>query len=464
RASVAALALLIVLPGNVFEVELAPANPDRGLGASYAFPAWRVAESIRSPDSDLVMWTEALTWMRHNTPDAGVDLGRVVEAPAPGEAYAQAPESYGVLSWWDYGHWTEVVARRAPVANPFQQAAPFASCWFTERDPARAEAMLAEWSARRYARTTDVRCDDVVLPPAPEPSPDAENPIRYVVIDDAMAAGKFGAITVWAGCDVCIPYNRSGGDQRFANRDQYNHAVFQFWRTYREADTGIDRSLPWSGEAYRDTMLSRLYFDDGDGLDRYRLVHELPYGRRIGWVAGLGDDGLYSHNQNDFLSNAQGACPPGVRAGDCWAAEDWTHTGAFAFRTGDERLLYESQVVSTVKTYEHVVGAVVEGTGAPPGAAVHATIRLRSDTTLREFEWTATAVADAQGAFRLRVPYATTGHLSPAEGGTNLTVRAVGPLHLFVGASASPSHGADVDVPDAAVLQGQRVGTVLLGL
>ena len=42
------------------------------------------------------------------------------------------------MSWWDYGHWIEVIGRKIPNANPFQVGigggtnhAPGASTFFT---------------------------------------------------------------------------------------------------------------------------------------------------------------------------------------------------------------------------------------------------------------------------------------------------------------------------------------------
>ena len=434
RGASAAVVLLLVLPGNVFAT-------DRTI------PGWEIAErGFSGPDSDVLMWTEALEWMRANTPDAGVDLGLVVPPPARGTLYEQAPESYGVLSWWDYGHWMEVIARRAPVANPFQQAAPFASCYLMERDPARAEAMLRMWSTDAWRRDGNVPCDDVPVPSLDDtPLPD-ENRIRYVMIDDEMAGGKFGAITVWAQCTECLHVNRSLPDRQFTSRDQYYHALFQYWKEFRQTD-GTVRVAPWSGEAYHDTMLSRLYFEDANTLHNYRLVYETPYGVQMGWVAGFDEEGLFSHNQNDFLSGRT-----------TWSPAEWSfRSGDVMYPTGDGRVIYDAARVASVKTYERVKGADLVGTGAAPGAEVSVVVPLRSDTTQREFSWRATVTAAEDGSFRVQVPYATGSYLSPDAGGTNLAVRATGDAMVTSGGATTV-----VAIPDAAVLEGQQV-TIALG-
>jgi dolichyl-diphosphooligosaccharide--protein glycosyltransferase len=395
------------------------------------------------------MWMAALDWMRVNTPESGVDLGSIIERPPAGTPYAQAADSYGVLSWWDYGHWMEVVARRAPVANPFQQAAPFSSCYFTERDPERAEVMLAQWSQLTYVRG-ERDCDDVELPALADVPKSDENPIRYLMIDDEMAAGKFGAITVWAGCDVCIAFNQIRGDANFNTRAAYYEALFKHWKEYSKPDGSKER-LPWSGEPYAETMLSRLYFKDGNTLENYRLVYETPYGVRMGWVAGFGEGGLFSHNQNDFLSDRRG-----------WAADEWTSTRDRMFPTSDNRFIYDSYVVASVKTYEHVKGANVTGSGAPPGSFVALSVPLASDSTGRTFEYEATTTAAADGSFSFIVPYATTAYLPVAEGGTATQIVARGPADIYAGPQPGrASHEAKLDIPDLAVLEGQAVGVTL---
>ena len=66
-------------------------------------------------------WIEATQWLRYNTPDPGLDYYENYEIPSDGESYEYPDTAYGVMSWWDYGHWIEVIGHRIPNANPFQQ-------------------------------------------------------------------------------------------------------------------------------------------------------------------------------------------------------------------------------------------------------------------------------------------------------------------------------------------------------
>ena len=88
-----------------------------------------VPYSIPVAKSPILMtedWYNALLYLRDNTPEPYAD----------GDAYykldiQESPE-YGVLSWWDYGHWITQVSHRVPVANPFQQGAIEAAEFFVD--------------------------------------------------------------------------------------------------------------------------------------------------------------------------------------------------------------------------------------------------------------------------------------------------------------------------------------------
>jgi dolichyl-diphosphooligosaccharide--protein glycosyltransferase len=132
----------------------------------------------------------------------------------PGD-FDYAGRSYGVLSWWDYGHWITERARRPAVANPFQQNAEEAALYFTAESEAEAGRALEALNGTAGER------------------------VRYVVVDDRTVAGKFGAVAVWAGED---PASYTDG------------ASFS--------------------ERHGRTMAARLYLGDASGLSHHRLVHE----------------------------------------------------------------------------------------------------------------------------------------------------------------------------------------------
>ncbi|WP_135606415.1 oligosaccharyl transferase, archaeosortase A system-associated [Methanococcoides sp. NM1] len=184
-------------------------------------------------------WIEATMWLNSNTPDPGLDYYESYEVPAEGESYQYPDTAYGVMSWWDYGHWIEVIGHRIPNANPFQQGVggrrnsieeenkPGASTFFTAQSEEEATAVLE----------------------AVHPDPEKAG-ARYIVSDVEMATGKFYAMSAWTldTADYYIPV---------------------------QTDMGM-QTVP--GPRYFNSMESRLHIFDARGLEQYRMVHESPVG------------------------------------------------------------------------------------------------------------------------------------------------------------------------------------------
>ncbi|MDI6888781.1 MAG: oligosaccharyl transferase, archaeosortase A system-associated [Methanocellales archaeon] len=186
-------------------------------------------------------WYNSLNWMKYNTPDPGVDYYAVYEEPAPGETYQYPDSAYGVMSWWDYGHWITRIAHRIPNANPFQSGIggpygpngsiiPGACVFFTATNESGANEVLDMLGS------------------------------RYVITDIEMATGKFWAMGTFA----------EGGD------------VNKYWAKYQV--TLPDGSIGWGPEYFK-TMVIRLHFFNGENftspygdqiepLEHYRLVYE----------------------------------------------------------------------------------------------------------------------------------------------------------------------------------------------
>ncbi|MDA0524846.1 oligosaccharyl transferase, archaeosortase A system-associated [Methanococcoides alaskense] len=184
-------------------------------------------------------WIETTMWLNSNTPDPGLDYYESYEVPAKGESYQYPDAAYGVMSWWDYGHWIEVIGHRIPNANPFQQGVggrrnsmeeenrPGASTFFTAQSEEEATAVLE----------------------AIHPDPEKAG-ARYIVSDVEMATGKFYAMAAWTldTNDYYIPVQTDMGTQ----------------------------TVP--GPRYFNSMESRLHIFDARGLEQYRMVYESPVG------------------------------------------------------------------------------------------------------------------------------------------------------------------------------------------
>ncbi|MGV8107859.1 MAG: hypothetical protein AB2L10_00230, partial [Methanospirillum sp.] len=83
-------------------------------------------------------WGISLVWLNENTPDSGVDYDAIYE-----KTNFLYPESaYGILSWWDYGHWITYLGQRIPISSPFQD---------NVRPVARFLSSVTEKEAEKYA-------------------------------------------------------------------------------------------------------------------------------------------------------------------------------------------------------------------------------------------------------------------------------------------------------------------------
>lgn len=112
-------------------------------------------------------WYSSLLWLKDNSPEPFDDPDSYYELY---ETPFHYPESaYGVLSWWDYGHWITRIAHRMPISNPFQQGASEAARFFVAQDEDSANQMMDKLGS------------------------------RYVIIDYQLPTTKFYAMPEWTG-------------------------------------------------------------------------------------------------------------------------------------------------------------------------------------------------------------------------------------------------------------------------
>ncbi len=168
---------------------------------------------LRAPSD---AWYASLAWVKENTPDpfgAPDFYYELYEPPAPGESYKYPESAYGIMAWWDYGHWITRISHRIPISNPFQQGASQAAQFFTAQDETSANKIMGDLGA------------------------------RYVVIDFETAIGKFWAIAIWAGSEDT-----------------------EFYETYYQLKKGelVSRILFYP-EYYR-SLSTRLYNFDGKAV------------------------------------------------------------------------------------------------------------------------------------------------------------------------------------------------------
>jgi dolichyl-diphosphooligosaccharide--protein glycosyltransferase len=158
-----------------------------------------------------ISWLESLQWLAENSPDPGIPyLAEYTNANL-----SRYPGAYGVLSWWDYGHWITFVAKRPAVTNPFQdnvEGRLGAAAFFLTP---------SETEAERIAGYKDV---------------------RYIITDGKMVNTKFRGLVSWG--------NRSRED------GYYTMAL-----THPAGDGKSPLLL--IKQPYYETMVSRLHNLDG---------------------------------------------------------------------------------------------------------------------------------------------------------------------------------------------------------
>lgn len=101
-------------------------------------------------------WYQACVWLRENTPEP-------FEGPDAYYSLNPGRASYGVFSWWDYGHWIIQIGHRVPVSSNTQQESQYYS-FFTCDNETEANKVIEGLN------------------------------IQYILIDDYMAGPKYYAI------------------------------------------------------------------------------------------------------------------------------------------------------------------------------------------------------------------------------------------------------------------------------
>jgi dolichyl-diphosphooligosaccharide--protein glycosyltransferase len=117
-------------------------------------------------------WYNSTQWLKDNSPEPFGDPDFYYELYPPQSEFEYPDTAYGVMSWWDYGYFIMQIAHRIPNANPGQANADKAGQFFTSQNETSASMLADELGS------------------------------KYVMIDSAMATGKFYAMAEWGGQNV----------------------------------------------------------------------------------------------------------------------------------------------------------------------------------------------------------------------------------------------------------------------
>ncbi len=379
---------------SVFRVVVAVLLLVAAVYPTYSLSEWESSYAGGPPKQ----WYDALVWMRENTPNTdkydSYYYSLYPTPPSNKDPYNYPFETYGVISWWDYGHWIETIAHRMPIANPFQHGignkynnVPGASSFFTATNES-----YAEWVA-------------------------GELNVRYVVSDIEMETGKFYAMAVWAEGDLPLAGKYYDGFMYFS-QSGIGFANSQ-WDVPMNS---VIVPVRMPGKLYYKTMEARLHLFDGSGLSHYRMIYEseMP-GEWRGYISFYGNvsegDVLKIALTEAYKRALYGVAPT---MGTQEVLYKYAYNELYSKDMGLPRIKLSPS--GYVKIFERVRGATITGR-VPDGVdnvVVNATIMTNQNRT---FEYYAVAEVN-NGTYTVTLPYSHD---------THYPVKPITPYHIVAG-------------------------------
>ncbi|MFB6150700.1 MAG: oligosaccharyl transferase, archaeosortase A system-associated, partial [Haloarculaceae archaeon] len=413
--------------------------------------------SAARPGPSVQAWNESLSWMDSNTPEEGNLGGAGNDIPLYGtfertENYDYQPGFYGVLSWWDYGHWITVMGDRIPTANPFQQGADQAANFLLSTSESQALDVLSDLKDGNGTET------------------------RYVMVDWKMATSErlfrtqsrtlnlngkyFAPFQFYSAGDISqrnfyqsllYPTGQRGGTQyrTFSRHKQpyYNSTVVRLYKFHGSAVNPQPVVLDWE---IRDVNGQQLPVSTGvkryDNMSAARKKVENDPTSQIGGVGKYPVERVPAMEHFRLVGTSTSSAVGGSYR--YYLALRKVARGAFQQplrkRTGGINYGVLGKLHKTspqwVKQFEHVPGATIQGEG-PANATVRAAVQMEVPASNTTFVYRQQAETGPDGEFTMTVPYSTTGYENwgPEEGYTNVTVRATGPYQFRAGGTVNES-------------------------
>jgi dolichyl-diphosphooligosaccharide--protein glycosyltransferase len=414
---------------------------------------------------DVTDWADAMEWYDANTPDQGTFGGadNADEMEYYG-TYAQTddfdyPEgAFGVMSWWDYGHWMTVEGEAVPHANPFQQGANTAANFLLANNESQAQSVL-EGIEEDDAKNRYVAVDwKMIMPPRP---------------DLGAGQSKFGAPIVF--------YD---GPRDLSSSDFYHQAYNAQWENNQITNAQYFQQSPLlKKQAYFESMMVRLYRYHGSAKQAQPIV--MDWRRTVNTANGpanVFDAATNNTRQFDTMAEAEAYVENDTSAQiggfqdlpqeDVAALEHYRMVGVSDDSTAPANLWYfggelnPAYYPTSVKLFERVEGAQVTGTG-PANETVRASVTMNisqmssQDGQHPQFTYTQYAETGEDGEFTMTLPYSTTGYenYGPENGHTNVSVRAAGAYEFTTGNRTADDGLTVVEYADSAdVSEAQVLG------
>ncbi len=391
------------------------------------YTVFDITDSI--PLEEVSRWDPALLWMKTETPAVGnygganneLDYYATVKSNNLGKNaagdFAYMDGTYGVMSWWDYGHWMLLRAERIPVSNPFQENAAISANYLLAQSELESEQILSEI--------------------------DEGSGVRYVAIDWQMVAPGaklHGPATFKEGVSILDYQNylfqEVSGEYQLAHLlhtpSYYNAQMVRLYHYHGSAISPAPVVIDWqpipgfNPEHYRSHQKneeSSTIFSNFDTLDEARYFTQNNPTSQIGGI------GTFSSEEIPALEHYRLV----------YATPDVVQISPYYVHTPS----------SWVKIFERVPGATIIGM-APPNTSISAMVAMHVPTTNSTFHYVQHTTSDSSGEFKMVVPYSTSGYgdLTPQDGYTNVDVRALGPYYFT---TPSSTHQGSVHVPDSSV-------------
>lgn len=390
-----------------------------------------------SPHADTFTWEESLEYLQTSTPEIGqwgganseLDYYGTYERPED-DNFHYPDGSYGVMTWWDYGHLVTVKGERIPHSNPFQRNARSSAAFLMSQGEERGSLILdaiPTGAQIQGAETDELR--DAVADRTPQEKKDE---FRYIMIDDATAGSKFGAIANWN--------EESRGDYVEMGQTQ--------------TMTGEVVTAQQMSDDYYESMVGQLYYGQANGMEQYRMIHESSTLSTMASV-GIADE---SDQLQPFMTNVE------VSA----IIQNLRELGIPVTSLQDviahpSLELYDLHQVPEVRTFERVEGASITGIAVDENAStVQASLVLNTTTTEQPFTYTQTVDVDDDGSFSLTVPYATNNELGVEDGYTDSDVFAEDDYSVTVfDENGTVVEEGDVAVPEPGIYEGDTYEVTL---
>jgi oligosaccharyl transferase (archaeosortase A-associated) len=459
--------------------------------------------SQRSYPGDVVAWDDSLQFMNENTPVPG-QYGQPDSDPM--ELFGSYKETddfeypdgaYGVISWWDYGHWITQRGERIPTANPFQEGTDTAARFLLAQDENEALDVLSETAENENAQTRYVMIDWRMV------ETESSRPVRGKFFAPAEFHPDYEQMDFTTTLMNTGERNQLQRLARVQKQAYYNSMVTRLYHYHGSAESPKPVVVEWTGQerefqreelqgqswieapsdgrsvqTFNNMSAAREYVEENpsaqigglgampservNGLEHFRLVHmsetsaiaQSPQDRQMAnygvnlamqlvfrqntWNTGFGQALIDNMGQPDGnVTNRELQQQAAIQA---------------------LNMMYPTTPAFT-KTFERVPGATIEGTG-PENTVVDVNVQLNPKNG-QQFTYTRQVATDSEGDFELVVPYATTGddEYGVEEGYTDTAVNATGPYQFSAG-STQPNQNNTIVLwqGSANVTEGQVLG------